>query len=58
MRQKGWISDLELGMLLEKRTREGLQALCLEEVRAQLLVLKGQVPHDCWCWWVQVAEVV
>lgn len=34
MRQKEWLSDLELGMSLVKRTREGLQALCLEEGKA------------------------
>lgn len=47
MRQKEWLSDVELGMLSVKRTREGLQALCLEERRAKLLLLNRQAPHDC-----------
>lgn len=47
MRQKEWLSDLELGMLLVKRTREGLQALHLEEGRAKLFLVKRQAPHGC-----------
>lgn len=47
MRQKEWFSDLELGMLLVKRTREGLQALHLEEERAKLFLVKRQALHGC-----------
>jgi len=45
MRQKWWLSDLELGMPLVRRTREGLQALRLEEGRAELL-LSEKILHD------------
>lgn len=47
MRQKEWLSDLELGMLLVKRTREGLPALPLEEERAKLVLVKRQALHGC-----------
>lgn len=43
---KEWLSVIDLGMLLVKRTRAGLHALCLEERRVKLLLLERQALHD------------
>lgn len=43
---KEWLSVIDLGMLLVKRTRVGLHALCLEERRVKLLLLERQALHD------------
>lgn len=45
MRQKEWLSDLEIGMLLVKSTRKELQALCLEKGKVKLLQSERQ--DDC-----------
>lgn len=44
---KEWLSVVELGMLLVKRTRAGLHALHLEERRVKLVLLKRQALHSC-----------